>query len=214
MCRKERNSCCKPNPYSLIFHHLGTSSTVFCITASAFYSAVVSESKFLTKTAIFTCQVHLYLTWTLKAHTPHHPAEAGAWDRWYSYLTKACRICLLAAACFKGNRRPPSAIFPSGSTRSNFSSLASNWCSEFYSDLTTWQKFWTLECPGYTQKLTDSAAEDYLLLLLQWSHSWLIFFPASFWMYAQIHRCAQEVDGTRGALKHLSCYFTLPPRCY
>lgn len=75
---QERNSCCKPNPYSLIFHHLGASSVVFSITASAFYSAVALKSKFPTNLPFKACQIHLYWTWTLRLHTHHHPAEMGA----------------------------------------------------------------------------------------------------------------------------------------
>lgn len=212
MCRKKRNSCCKPNPYSLIFHHLGTSSVVFSITASAFYSAVVSESKFPTKLPFrlarsactepgHWCSTHI----TTQQRQGHEVGSISTLPR----FAESVYWWLLVS---RGTGGIP--VFPPGSTRSNFSSLASNWCSEVCSYSNTWQISWTPECPGYTQKLTDLAAEDYLLLLLQWSHHCLIFFSASFWMHAKIHRCAQEVDGTRGALKHLSCYFALPPRCY
>lgn len=213
-CRKERNSCCKPNPLSLIFHHLGTSSAVFSITASAFYSAVVSESKFPTK-----------LPFRLARPTCTEPGHWGSThiitqQRWGHEVGSISTLLRLAESVSwwllvsRGTGGITGAVFPPGSTRSDFGSLAPNWCSEACSYSNPWQISWTLECPSYTQKLTDSAAEDYLLLLLQWSHHCLIFFSAFFWMSAQIHRCAQEVDGTRGALKHLSCYFALPPRCY
>lgn len=212
MCRKERNSCCEPNPYSLIFHHLGTSSVVFSVTASAFYSAVVSESKFPTKLpfrlARSTCTEPGHWGSSRTITQQRRGREAGSISA--ILAESVCRWPLVSG----GAGGTPGAVFPPGSTRSNFSALASNWCSEVCSYSNTWQTSWTLECPGYTQKLTYSAAEDYLLLLLQWSQPCLVFFSASFWMRAQIHRCAQEVDGTRGALKHLSCYFAPPPRCY
>ena len=139
MCRKERNSCCKPNPYSLIFHHLGTSSVVFSITASAFYSAVVSDSKFPTK-----------LPFRLARSTCTEPGHRGSThiitqQRWGHEVASISTLLRLAKSVYwwllvsMGTGGIPRAVFPPGSTRSNFSSLASNRCSEVCSYSNTWQ---------------------------------------------------------------------------
>lgn len=202
MCRKERNSCCKPNPYSLIFHHLGTSSVVVSVTASAFYSAAVPESKFPTKQPFRLAGCPRTDAAHPALHTHHRPAEMGAQGRQHFLRNLATGSCL-----FQGEQEAPQVAQGAISAPLHQTDVP---VSALTQTLGKYPEPWSGQV---TPRNLASAAEDYLLLL-QWSHRCLIFFSASFWMRAQIHRCAQEVDGTRGALKHLSCYFTPPPRCY
>jgi len=123
MCRKERNSCCKPNPYSLIFHHLGTSSVVFSITASAFCSAVVSESKFPKKLpfrlARSTCTEPGHRGSTHITTQQRRGHEAGS----ISTSPRLAEPAHWRLPVSSGTEGIPGAVLPPGSTRNNSAPL-------------------------------------------------------------------------------------------